>query len=242
MNYDKTDRPRVEDFLFNSMQGIIFTPNPPATSGKILGQLLAAFSDRYDGTPMMLPIPKEAPPDIPRLILQSADLQWAMDVSLNRVNFRWVQMSRDHSQTLEQFTDFYLKFVDRLLDIHPLIVDRLAFFCGRYFLTENSASIISSIFLKESFRKVATVPESLEFHVHQKVKVAGLDSNEWLRIKSGILSLPNAPQQKILYVEQDTNTLPEGAEQGHISIEQLKLFAGTVTNDSDARFRAIWGS
>jgi hypothetical protein len=227
------------NFQFNSLQGVIFS-NAPIAGGKILGKILAKFSDRFDGAPTVLPIPNDAPAEIPRMILQSADSQWAVDVAQNRVNFRWVQMKEDQQQIPEDFQKLYLEFIEHLFQIESIQVGRAAVLIFRYKKTETPATQIAKLGFNEAFQsKVQAGLDGCEFHIQQKVQLAQRDVNEIIRLKSGLLNLPNTAPRKIFLVEHDLSTLAEDAASKPLSIPALSEFTSSAFAEAQARFHSL---
>jgi hypothetical protein len=140
---------KADDFLFNSFQVVVFWSLPQIAIGRVFGQLMAALGDRFDGAPMMLPIPQNAPAEIPRLTLQSSDSQWGADFALSRMTFRWVQMKREDTQLPSSFKDSFIDFFNKVLKIQKPEITRLAFLINRYMFTDDTASIISEAILNE---------------------------------------------------------------------------------------------
>lgn len=231
---------KPEEFRFNSFQGVLFCPTAQAITGKAQGQILAQFGERFDGTPTILPIPPEAPAEFPRMILQSADSQWGVEVALSRVTFRWVQMKEEQRLAPSAFRDSFIDFFEKLIKIQPLSIGRLALLINRYILTDEAGQLISRAFLKEAvFSKMQTVLENTEVHLHRKIKVSGVNANEWIRFKSGLLNLPGTLSRNILLVEQDINTLAEEVTSKQFSPDDVKKFTDAGFSQAESRFREL---
>lgn len=233
---------KADNFRFNAFQGIIFTPATQISTSKILSRILEKFADRFDGPPTVLPIPPEAPAEIPRVVLQSADPQWFLEVALTRVNFRWVQMKDEHQLQPIEFNRQFIEFVDSFLQVQSLQIGRLALAVNRYVLNENPAALIAESFCKDSLiQKAPGGLEAVELHLHQKKKLAGdFDVNEWIRFKSGLLTIPDTPVRKIALVEQDINTPGENTAEIAFTIDQVRKFFEAATVASTASFRSFW--
>ena len=69
-----------EDFSeIASIQSTIFTPGFSFNSSLVLRRLLEIESDLFDGAPTVLPIPEDAPREIPRITLQSSNRSFKID-------------------------------------------------------------------------------------------------------------------------------------------------------------------
>ena len=78
--------PKASDFILASVQAVIFTPEAASFSqSKVLTDLLQKYGERYDGGVTSLPIPPDAPAQLPRVLLQSADTTWRLQAGPARV-------------------------------------------------------------------------------------------------------------------------------------------------------------
>ena len=62
----------AQSFQMISCQAIIYTPELQFRANKVLAYLLK-HANRLDADPISVPIPAEAPPELPRIVLQSND-------------------------------------------------------------------------------------------------------------------------------------------------------------------------
>jgi len=225
----------IESLRFNAFQGILFTPGTQIPTSRILGRLLEKFGTKFDGAPTVLPIPLEAHAEIPRIVLQSADNQWALDVALARINFRWVQMKDDQQIQPTDFREQFLRFVEGLLQIEPpMQIGRLAYVLTRYVLNDMPASLIAERLCKDRIlQKASGNLENVEVHVHKRKRLVNtFEVNEWNRFKSGLLNLPGTPSKKIVLVEQDINTLAENAPVILFSADDVRRFTDAAVKET----------
>jgi len=77
-----------EDFQeTGSIQATVFTPGFNFVTAKILTSLLDLRSGLLDGDPTILPLPEDAPVDIPRIILKNKDNSLRLEATPIRINF-----------------------------------------------------------------------------------------------------------------------------------------------------------
>jgi len=229
----------VDSLRFNAFQGILFTSGTQIPASRILGRLLEKFGERFDGAPTVLPIPLEAPAEIPRIILQSADSCWTLEVALARINFRWVQMKDDQQLQPNEFQDHFIGFAEGLLRIEAMQIGRLAYALTRYVLSEAPASLVAERLCKNRITQVPNL-ENIEVHVHSRKKLENtFDVNEWNRFKSGVLNLPGTPSRKIDLVEQDINTLAENAPTSVFSVDDTKRFAEAASRELTQTLKSL---
>src|SRR5262245_10674433 len=78
------------DFALDHVVATIFTPEHSVFSvGPVIATLLREFSDEFSGDVQALPLPKEAPAEIPRLVLQSADNSRRLQIGPARFDSTW---------------------------------------------------------------------------------------------------------------------------------------------------------
>jgi len=75
------------DFYVSNLQTAIFITNLDF-SNKIgfISQLNQETDNLFDGDPIILPIPNDAPPEVPRIILKSQDDSYTLNLCQNRVD------------------------------------------------------------------------------------------------------------------------------------------------------------
>ena len=75
------------DFKIKKFLGSIFTPDfSISNSLNIANVAVEIAGDRLDGPPSILPIPQDAPAEIPRIQLFSSDKNMNITISLQRTN------------------------------------------------------------------------------------------------------------------------------------------------------------
>jgi hypothetical protein len=233
---------KSSDFRINSLQGVIYCATTQIVSAAGLGKILSKVGARFDGAPGIFPFPNDAPAEIPRMILKSTDDQWGIDVALSRINYRWTQIREEQQVQAGMFRDSFLEFVELLFEMQPLIIGRMAFLLNRYAFTDNAPSIISRAFLNEpTTSTIGSATEGIELHVHQKLTVLGVETNEWTRFKAGFLTLPNTTAKKIILIEHDINTLAEIAPSKKFTFEDVRGFTENAIVEAEDRFQVLFG-
>jgi hypothetical protein len=232
---------RLNDLAVNNAQGTIFAPTQRFIPVRFLPQLLEKFASQFDETPVVLPIPDDAPPEIPRVILMSKDKQWQCEVASIRVNYRWVQMSESQQMKLADFCASLGRFFQTFLAIEQARVGRMAFLTGRYYPMERPGGLLARQFCRDALLQNAlNDPENFEMHCHTRIRVATrFDANSWIRFKTGQVNLPGSPSKSIILVEQDVNTLAEGMELHDYAFADIDEFFGEALNEIERRLRVF---
>ena len=217
-----TDSPiRASDFLVSTVQVGVLTPSlSEFAPGLILGTVLSKLADRYDGPPVSVTLPSEIPPEVPRIILSSANQVWEFKAAPARIDSVWIQRGGENPPaTIVQ--DCLLPIMHCLSTI-GLSVGRLVLLVTRGCAAENPASRLVAHFCSDGARKGALKrSENFELHNHKHYRLDKVDVNSWMRCKTGIYA---PTQSSAVVVEQDLNTLegqPTVVGFGQTEIEQF---------------------
>ncbi len=222
---------QARDFRILSLQCSIFAPELLFNPNKILGNLMSKFSGTFDGNTTVLPLPSNAPKEIPRLILTSSDEKIRLEISEERVNFfRY----RDENDTLidkNAFFELCSVVYKEYMEFTFAKVARLALISRKFFGNENPGLTLVQNFCKESLlEEPFNRPENFEIHSHKKYKFDEFNVNSWVRCKSAALQADKTP---IILVEQDINTIANEIENNEFSIEEIIKFINLATSEQD---------
>jgi len=191
--------------------GSIFTPDFSFSDSLGLLNLFQELSGkRFDGELFSTPIPQDAPAEIPRMIIYSRDKAWKLEISLERTNIVFQQLS-DFSISPPETQDF-ANFVSDVFKPYKnkttIRIQRLALVTERCLEMpgESPPQYIASTYCKEQYLKAPfNNPSSFELHSLKTYEWKGFQINSWVRLRSTKLSDP--AQTSILLVINDLNTL-----------------------------------
>lgn len=223
---------QAKDFRILSLQLSVFTPELLFNPNKILGNVMSKFSDNFDGDTTVIPIPSNAPKEIPRLILASSDKRIRLEISEERVNFfRY----RDKNDTLIDKNSFFELCSDVYKEYMKFTfakVGRLALIRNNFLKNENPGLTLVQNFCKESlFEEPFNRPSNFEIHSHKEYKFDEFNVNSWVRCKSAAFQADNVP---IILVEQDINTIASKTKEGYeFSIEEIIKFINLATSEQE---------
>lgn len=227
--------PKSSQFKIASINFSLFTPGLTFSPNKILAEMLPEFKKIFDGDIMTLPVPLDAPLDIPRLIMSSQDNKFKLEISPSRINiFRYTRSPEDEVYILglveqaENITKAYLAITNAK-------VGRMAVVVVRYFEEARPGIELSSHFCRDKWldKQPLNRPENFEIHAHKRYVLSEHQVNSWVRCKTGKLSMPNQDQKKVILVEQDINTLAEDMDKKEYSMNDIVGFWNTVTKELD---------
>lgn len=230
-------------FRFSGYQAATFYANLQLSTGKILPRLLSDLGDVLDGDPITVPVPQDAPPEVPRVLLGSKDQSLRMEMSLVRVDVRWRRQAVGHEMPLDEFITFAqraLGFFHRAVSGRP---GRLALVTHRLQLHDVPGRALASHFCRpellsdEPNRKgPLNRPEKFELHAYKRFQLGEFTVNSWVRCKTGELATEDR-RRPIILVEQDLNTLSEALTETEFSDDDIRNFHHRCATESEMILR-----
>ncbi len=201
---------RAEDFQLLSVQAALFLADTKAlTQSGFLAAILGKYATRYDGAVQAIPFVENAPPEIPRVILQSKDEHWKLQAALNRIDSFW--NTTDLTQGDESISSQCVEVLEHYIQMNPALqISRVGFLINRIVEKENPArELIERFCNDESKVRPFNNSESFEIHHHKtyKLKQTGYAVNSWVRCKAVRIIQPQ--QKRAVIVEQDINTVED---------------------------------
>jgi hypothetical protein len=228
--------PRVNDFVLASCQATVFTPDEEVSAAKIVAGLTTRWSSRFDGEPVVLPLPAAVPREIPRVILQDKRGTWRCEVSSARVNIFWRRTQDvDPAPALGEFFEDAAARLIEYQDFQRARAGRLAAVLNRFTQADSPGLYLAQHFCHERWlRAPLNRPESFELHAHKQYGLADFRVNSWVRNKTAALAYPESKTPRpIVLVEQDLNTLPEDAPNVSLNPADIRRFFGAVVPEFD---------
>lgn len=169
-----------------------------------------ASADLLDSDPLVLPLPPDAPPEFPRLRLNSSDGYWIFQVAGTRLDFFY---ERSFSQ---QGMEAFEEIVDRQAQIYSNIWKMLQ---EKYTASGSRIGVIGKFgsspqnavqILKSKFMAISDAAEQHELQLHalHKLSLGGVEINRWTRC-AATKSDSEGGSKNLLRVEIDINTSPD---------------------------------
>ena len=213
---------------------LVFFINPLlATKSKLdLAQMIIKSTDNiFDGPPTILPIPDDAPQEIPRIILKNGANTLTCNVCINRIDFLFRESKAfnegmclpefwsDYSKTINNFTNCIKKDLDTSITRLGFVVN---LFCG---LKGSANKYLTKEYLKSN---IFSDPFEIQLNVLNKLVLDGfVNINRWLKFKP-IRFITNISNDTALSVELDLNTSPE--EKHDFKTEEVVKFFNLAYN------------
>lgn len=162
------------------------------------------IGEPLSGEPTILPIPNDAPPEIPRIILSSPDKIFICNISPLRVDFiinlNNSQINPELAKKIEDDLLSYIKSFTKVILTHlKWKINRLAYIKNVELNIKGGVIQNISSKLTEDISKNAA---ELQIHKMQRVKIHTITCNYWTRI---ISENPGEENEKIVILS-DLNT------------------------------------
>lgn len=225
MSKNRTDKSSQETILW---QSAFFVSNIDLSDKLDVANKVKKELDILDGDPTVLPVPNDAPLEIPRIILTSKNKAFSCNISPERIDFvinqlKVTELNIDLEEEILKKSDILSKLIHKSLNWS---VHRVALISQFKYKPEAGALSFMKNLLSEQFGADSA---ELEIHRLKHIKVGTFKSNQWVRFLSQNSGTPN----EFIHILSDINTLK--TEKYSFTEESSKLFfnsALTITKDT----------
>ena len=169
-----------------------------------------ASGELLDADPLMLPIPSDAPPEMPRLRIKSDDGYWTCQVTGNRLDLI-LEIPHDtlgiaeSTQTIHRQAQILSSLWEDLQHNFGAAANRMGLVSRFVGPLDNAVEVLRERFLLPSN---APEPHELQLHVLHKMMLGDTPVNRWTRCLSAASS-PFSDTQGWIQVDIDVNTVPD---------------------------------
>ncbi|MBU0462232.1 MAG: hypothetical protein KKD21_11745 [Proteobacteria bacterium] len=223
-----------KDFLETSkLQTTVFTPNFTFSTSEMLKKLLNMEQNIFDGDPFILPLPADAPKEIPRITLDSKDKKYKLEIAPIRINFFRNKIDENDEIIPNDVITPAVTILTQLLDSLRTPCDRIAIVIARNSIKHDAAKVIASHFCKDNFIEEPFNRPS-EFEIHSLKKYSFLEKfevNSWVRIRSAHMQDKSGIIHPIINIQQDINTIAEATK--IYSKDDIILFYEKIYDEFD---------
>lgn len=201
----------MPEFRVIKFQGSIFTPDLVISNSlKFMNTVGELQGEVLQGNPTALPIPQDAPAEIPRFQFVSQDGKWILTISLVRTDLIFFDPSTSGQVGIdvETFTKKCSNFFSNYKEKLDLRVQRLAFVTERIFPDDHASNFIIGKFCRDDLAregKPFNNVSQFELHSLKKYDWRKYRLNSWIRIKS--VELKTDKTVPCLFLQNDLNTL-----------------------------------
>ena len=227
-----------EDFQeTGQIQVTLFTPSFIFSTSEILKMLMELEPELFNGDPFILPLPDDAPHEIPRITLESKDKRYKIEVAPARVNFFRNKIKEEDKVIPNEFFQAAAKTLTSLLANIGAKCGGIAAIINRFSYKDYPGREIVLQFCKDNFM-TEPLDRPSEFELHSLKKYSFLESfkvNSWVRIKSAKIKSKNGVFRPAVIAHQDINTLAE--ETITYMSEEIFSFYEKICNEFDEILR-----
>ncbi len=202
------------DFTIYKFLAAVFTPEFTISSSLKIANCVVDLLGKYVGEePTILPIPKGAPPELPRIVFSSPDKNWSLNLSLERTNLFFnisPTLTKEEINT-DEFSSIASDFFSNYQKALDLRVQRIAFVTERSTIRDDALTFILDRFCnKEQTTKGQPFFNAKRFEIHslKKYEWEGFNLNSWARMKFAPIKKEDGESVPAVLVINDLNTLP----------------------------------
>lgn len=163
----------------------------------------------FDGLESILPIPQDAPLEIPRVILNSKDEKYTCNISLNRADFFVNYKNQEDKNFDDTFSSIikYLEDINLLLSLH---FNAKSYRLAAVFETIEELSISSKKFLEDTIikNKLAKNIYTTQVNFLMKDDLDQFKINKWVRITT-LRKKDDDNNDRLIQIIYDINTIQE---------------------------------
>jgi len=199
-----------------------------------------ATKNLFNGEPAILPLPDDAPPEIPRIILGSKDKIFSCHVSPRRLEFSLGQ-KRGENKGLKEVQD---DFLSQLANIARVVKKELGAKIERVGIVVNSAMFLEEPpvdFLMKKFLRPGPIvdPRELNLNFLHKFALGEFKVNRWHRFRCfSPRDKETLEEANALLIETDVNTMPE--IKYDFSAEQIPVFCSQVFTFMESDLKSLF--
>jgi len=212
------------------IQASVFISDFSFSTARILKTLLDNCSDQFDGDPTVLPLPDDAPKEIPRIILERKDKSMKIEVTPVRLNLFRTKTENEDKILPKSFLSSQPDLLRKIIEDMGADCVRMAVVLERFCFKNEPARDIAIHFSKEDFIKQPFNRPSA-FELHSLKKYTFLDSfevNSWVRIKSGRAQPEKGVFRPAIIAHQDINTFAELMNKRVYDSHDMSNFFGNI--------------
>lgn len=209
------------DFLVRSFQAAIFGVIDIRDPLEVGYDVRLATGDLLDGEPLVLPLPSDAPSEIPRIILKSKDERYSCNVSGVRLDlfYREKNPSQKWIDLRGEYFQYLLPISHTLTETRRATITRL----GSIAEFEVPISTSPSLTIRKAYLKEGILPgeQEIQLGVLHRQSWEAIEINRWVRLRG-------KEGESVLRVVVDINTIPE--KKYDFDVDRIESFYNYVSS------------
>ena len=200
------------DFTIYKFLAACFTPEFTISSSLKIANLVVGLLGKYVGDePTILPIPKDAPLELPRIVFSSPDKKWSLNISPNRTDFFFYvsPTATKNEVDADEFSSIASEFFVNYQKALNLRIQRIAFVTERSTIRDDALAYILDRFCKkEQTTKGKPFFNAKRFEIHsfKKYDWESFNLNSWVRLKYTPIKNEDGEIVPAVLVINDLNT------------------------------------
>ena len=144
----------------------------------------------FKGEPTILPLPENAPAELPRIILKDQDELFALNIAPARTDLFYKSKDFDEQDIpKKKLQDVESQIIDSMIEISSVLKNKFTSHIHRAAIVVNylvklkqsSREFLSNNFLKKN---VMQKPYDMQLHFGNKKAIDGFKINEWVRFNT----------------------------------------------------------
>lgn len=231
------------EFKIFSLLFTIFTPEILFKKSKILQHIMEDYSDKFDGDIISLPLPDDAPADIPRLILSDSYKKFRFEVAKSRANFHiFSKEAFEIESNFKSYLDLYFDLIKKYKECTNATIGRIGIVIKKFIEKDNPTNYLFKYFCNEKLvnKEIFNYLNDFELNFRKRYSLKNFKINSWVKCKNGKLNIGNKQNLDSILVIQDINTLLEELESKNYSIQDLKKFIEITLDEQSSILKSIF--
>jgi hypothetical protein len=231
----------ADDFVIESIQVSGFTQgDTQLRPSNAVQRATRRWGDIYNAQVVSLPLPPEAPLEVPSVIMSSEDGSLKMEIARSRINLFW-QSQGNQPPSVREITRQFVQRLVFLFRSDGVPIGRLGLVIVRAATVEAPAIALARHYFRDEWLKAPlNRPENLEIHAHKTYEMRpGFRVNSWVRVRTGKRVVTGAG---VIAVEQDLNTLEEERATRGFDASSVRRFFSAAASESDSILRLYFPS
>ncbi len=216
----------MESFKVQKIQLALFPKNFNLVDKvKVANDLKVKTESLFDGESTILPLPIDAPLEIPRIILQSKDNSFSCNIAIPRIDFfqqvnekqKFEVVKENYLAKAKQIYSYFLEDPDLIIGRIGFVVDFIAD------LTESSNKKLQNQLLKETcyFAKSEKMKGISLVFTEENTVDNSWEINKLIKIDS-LRKATESANDKRLALRYDINTVPEKINEYNLTVKNIE--------------------
>jgi hypothetical protein len=229
---------QAQDFRPALLRCVFFTQGIAFETSPAIAALVGLEALPLQGEIVSLPIPADAPPQLPRLQMATRDRSQSVEAGPERFSVTW-QIVTQGAGPPDQFVETARKAFGAYRQALPSRLVRLALHALSFANAQDPAMALARHFCKpewlyrdDTSKGALSRCENFELHAHKRFALqSGVRVNSWMRCKTGQLTVGGASSSGVL-TDQDLNTLVEEADARNWRDEEASALLSEMLRES----------